>query len=221
MRYYVVVEGRSTEKEVYKKWIPHVNPTLTHALTLQDFFDNTFFIISGGGYPNYLKVVEDSVFDVMSTNGPVRLVICVDSEDMTLIDKQRELIDIVEEARGGVYIDYVIVVQHFCFEAWALGNEKIGPRHPKDELLKRFKSIHNVLVSDPELLPSLPSDRLNRSQFAAKYLGLLFRDKNKGISYSKSNPTYVAHPTFCEQLQKRLTATGHIGSFRDFLRAFS
>lgn len=221
MNVYVVVEGRIVEKEVYTVWIPQVNKTLSPAVLLTDVSDNNFFIVSGNGYPQYLDIIHAGLEDVASTDMFDRLVICVDSENMSLDDKRDEIAAFVNSTTYA-HIDYRVVVQHFCFETWALGNRRIGRKHPAhDSLLGKYRGIYNVLTHDPEGLPALVNERLNRSQFAEKYLRVTLNDRNKNLSYSKHNPSVVAHPTYFSNVRRRLQETGHISSFQAFIDAFA
>jgi hypothetical protein len=217
---YVVVEGRVVEKAVYTVWIPEVNRALRPATYLENVANDHFYIVSGNGYPAYFDIVYAALEDVNDSRGVIdRLVICVDSEEMTLEEKREELVTYVE-ATGYGHIDYRVVVQHFCFEAWALGNRVIGSRNPQNESLQRYRRLYNVLSRDPEGLPALPEERLTRSQFAEKYLRLTLNDRNKNLSYSKGNPRVVAHPKFFREVSRRLNETDHIRSFRAFIDAF-
>lgn len=219
MNVYVVVEGRVVEKAVYTIWIPEVNKSLSPATYIDEVTRNNFWIVSGNGYPAYFDVVLAGLEDVSSGNVFDRLVICVDSEDMTLQDKRDEVLGFIE-ANGYANADCRVVVQHFCFETWALGNRVIGSRNPKNESLRKYRQLYNVITHDPEGLPSLPDENLNRSQFAEKYLRLTLNDKNKRLSYSKTKPGVVAHPKFYHQVCKRATQTNHVQSFRAFMDAF-
>jgi len=219
MNVYVVVEGRVVEKAVYTVWIPEANNQLTPAVYLDDVAENNFYIVSGNGYPAYFEVVHAALQDVNDSEIFDRLVVCVDSEDMTLEDKREELIAYVDSTGLG-HIDYRLVVQHFCFETWALGNRTIGSRHPQNQSLQKYRQLYNVQTHDPEELPALPQESLTRSQFAEKYLRLILNDRNKRLSYSKANPRVVAHPKYFWQLCKRLDETQHIQSFGAFLQAF-
>lgn len=219
MNLYIVVEGRIVEKAVYKEWIPHINPMLSYVEYLSDVVNNNFVIRSGNGYPGYFDLIENGLRDVAADQKYSRLIICIDSEDMTRQDKYNEVDAFVKRTRI-VGVDYRIVVQHFCFETWALGHRKIG-RNPKDARLIGYRRLYNVTADDPEGLPNLPTERLNRSQFAEKYLRLMLNDKNKQMTYSKRNPSYVAHPKFMKNVRSRFEDTGHIGSFGAFLTAVS
>ena len=183
MNIYIVVEGRVVEKAAYTVWIPEINKDLAPAMFLPDVAGNNFFIVSGNGYPAYFDTIHAALEDVASSATFDRLVICIDSEDMTLEQKRDEVIAFVDSTEYA-HIDYRVVVQHFCFETWALGNRAIGRRNPQNESLLKYRRFYNVLTRDPEGLPALDDERLTRSQFAEKYLRMTLIDKIKNLSYS-------------------------------------
>lgn len=220
MNVYVVVEGRVVEKAVYTVWIPEVNNELTPVRYLDDVAANNFYIVSGNGYPAYFEIVTAALEDVASSKIFDRLVICIDSEDMTMAEKRDEVIAHVQSTEHR-HVDFRVVVQHFCFETWALGNRRIGSRNPQNEALRRYRQLYNVLSQDPEDLPALPAEKFNRSQFAEQYLRVTLNDRNKRLTYSKANPRVVAHPKFFREVQARMNETTHIQSFRVFVDAFS
>jgi len=51
MNLYFLVEGRRTERKVYRTWIQHIFPELKESDRIEDVKENNFYIISGGGYP--------------------------------------------------------------------------------------------------------------------------------------------------------------------------
>jgi hypothetical protein len=216
---YIVVEGNSSEPAVYRSWIREANPALTEANYLAQVTQNNFFMVSGGGWPFLLTIIDRAIADIKATGLFDRLVVGVDSEDMTLANRFSAIEQhILSQAPS---CEYRIIVQHFCLEAWALGNRKFIPRKPNNDALKSYKAIHDVTSLDPELLPPLQEEELNRAQFALKYLRLGIRDKGKHLSYSKNRPDVVAHPTYFHQLKERLASTGHIASFQAFVDAFN
>lgn len=217
MNYYMLVEGLA-EKAIYRQWVPFVRPGLTYCNDPSEMIDNNFAIVSGGGYPMYLDMILAAIEDVRQL-GNSRLVVAVDSEDMTEAEKLQE-IDQQISAHAPAELDYKIVVQHFCFEAWALGNRKAGPRNPKAADLKGFKSAFDVLTKDPQLLPAMDDDH-NRAQTAHLYLRSMLRDRSPTMIYTKSNPSVVATEDYLRQLQGRLSDTGHIASFDRLITAFS
>lgn len=218
MNIYIVVEGASTEVKVYRKWIPLVNPDLVEVYDMDDVVANNFYLVSGGGYPYLFRVIKHAVEDIRLNQQFSRLVVSIDSEENTFEEKNTEINDFIQSLNPTT--EYRIIVQHFCFEAWALGNRKFGPNKPKNAKLRAYKLLHDVMLQDPELLPALPSEELNRAQFAGKYLKLAIRDKAGHVTYSKSKPDVVAHPSYFEQLNRRLKETNHIPSFQTFLHAF-
>lgn len=216
MNIYVIVEGK-TEKPVYKCWVPLVNNNLTYVNNIFDIKNNSFSIISGQGYPGYYKTIEDGLTDVNTHGNIDRVVISIDSEDLSKQQKYHEVNSFI--AGKSCLAPIIIVIQHFCIETWALGNRRITRRNPENSKLREYKGIHDVLVNDPELLPHLPSENLNRSKFAFKYLKLILNERYN-ITYTKKQPKPLLHPKYFEEVKGRLQATSHIRSFNDFLNAF-
>jgi hypothetical protein len=217
MNYYIIVEGIA-EKKIYSSWIPVLNPSLKMVDFASQIDENNFYIISGGGYPAYLDLIEGAIDTINEIGNVDHLVIAVDSEDNTKDEK----IDEINGMINGKYCSAQIytIIQHFCIETWGLANIKIGPRNPKMEKVREYKSIHNVLTEDPELLPPNHNLGLNRAQFAFVYLKALFNDRQKQMTHSKSNPKTMMHKKYLEELINRYTDTGHIESFGDFFRFF-
>lgn len=228
MNYYVVVEGEVGEKLVYKDWIPYVAPGLVFAPTIDAVKDNSFYIVSGGGYPNIFEVIDAAVDDVASIRSgavPVfhRLVVAVDSEELTREAAAAEVEGAITDraAAIGAAIDYRVIVQHFCLEAWALGNRRIVSKNVRDSALSEFLDVHNVSSEDPELLPAFPAQGLNRAQAAAVYLRRLLNNKFRRLTYTKGRPDALLNRKYFEQVIARHNDTGHIDSFSTFVSAFT
>ncbi len=217
MNIYLVVEGK-TEKKVYAKWAQIVNPNLQIVNDIGDVSNNHLYIISGGGYPSYFDVIEAGVNDVEENDAFDRLVVAVDSEQMSYREKHAELTDCILELNTN--IDFRIVVQHFCLETWALGNRLIVSRHPQSKKLRDYIHFFNVVQNDPELMPGFLPEGLNRAQFAFKYLRTAINEKYTKLNYSKNNPKVLLSQKYFKQVKSRFIQTGHISSFENFLRAF-
>lgn len=217
MKIYLVVEGEVGEKKVYAEWIKYYRPDLKIINYLDEFSDNSVFIISGLGYPNYFDVIKDAVDDVVSLNLD-KLVVAIDSEEMTYEDKRQEVTEFIESL--GQNLQYNIIVQHFCLETWALGNKVIVTRNPRNREVRLFRQFFDVLTLDPELLPPYKPKSLNRAQFAELYLRRLLNEKYRNLTYSKKNPKVLLHRKYFERVMERFKTTGHISSFNDFLLAF-
>ena len=219
MNIFVVVEGELGAKYIYESWITLFNPKLLQVNDLFSIKNNNYAVIASMGYPYYFEVIEAAIEDVNGINNIDRLVLVVDSEENSLEEKLNEMVQFLNGKNCSAEIKFVI--QHFCFETWALGNKKAGPRNPKTELLRNYKSFFNILEDDPELLPEYPPENLNRAQFAAKYLKRMLNDKFRNLTYTKNNPKPLLHKTYFAEVKKRFEQTGHIASFSGFIDAFS
>lgn len=219
MNYYVVVEGRSA-KQVYEKWIPIANPKLRLVRYPRELDANNFVVIDGGGNPYYYKVIENAIEDVNVLQNADRLVIAVDSENLTYQQKYQEVCGHIQPY--WCLADYRIVIQHFCLETWALGNRIYSnpKRKPKNLELKAYLKLFNAGLEDPELMPSLAKEQ-TRAQFAARYLALLIENTQPSKRYSKRNPNVLTEPGYFAQVHSRLKETRHIMSFQHFVDAFT
>lgn len=219
MNYYIVVEG-SVEKKVYAKWIPLMNPSLKQINSLGETTQDTFIIFDGGGYPSILEMIDGGIADLTDSEKDYCLVIIIDSEEMTRQDKFNEIDAYIKSKPAGLLVDYKIIVQHYCFETWALGNRKIVSSNPNNpELVGYLKHFH-VRQKDPELLTVMQGKNLTRAQFAENYLRKLLQQKFRQ-TYTKRNPQAVTHLHYFTELKNRLRDTGHINSFNELLAAFS
>lgn len=216
MNLYVVVEGEKTESLVYKKWIRYINPKLRHVESLQDLQNNNFIIYAGYGHPFYFDVIDSAIEDINNSGLIDRLVISVDSEDMSYQEKYDEINSHINSKHCDSEI--FIIVQHYCFESWALGNKSIISRNSQDELLRKYVDFYNVVENDPELMPAFAN--LNRSQFSYRYLRKAVNEKYRNLTYSKSNPKILLNRKYFEKIKNRYLGTGHISSFSNFLEAF-
>ncbi|MBI1910791.1 MAG: hypothetical protein HYS21_02200 [Deltaproteobacteria bacterium] len=218
MNIYIIFEGENGIKKLYIDWIQLINPVLNYVSDISQIDNNNFYIIAGMGYPFYLEMISAGIEDVKNNKKFNRLVIIVDSEGMSFEEKKLEIQSEID--KNGYVFDYHIVVQHFCFETWALGNRRIFRGKIKNPKLREYKRIYDVLNNDPELLPDLKDGDINRAQFAYKYLRLILQEKFRNLTYTKSNPGPVNHPTYFSEIKKRFDETGHTASFEHFLNAF-
>lgn len=217
MNIYIVTEGKA-ERKVYKHWIPFVNPKLSFVDEIDKVQNNNFFLISGGGYPAYFEVIEAAISDVNSYKTFDRLVISIDSEEISREEKQDEIKKFLSTKKCRVEIK--IIVQHFCLETWGIGNQSIFRKNPQSVRLKEYREHYDVKTQDPELLPDYPREFLNRSQYATKYLKVALNDLHPNLSYSKRNPIALTNAKYFEQIKNRYEIVNHINSFSSFLTAF-
>ncbi|MGD2089068.1 MAG: hypothetical protein PVH61_23015 [Candidatus Aminicenantes bacterium] len=209
-----VVEGKRTEKRIYKKWINYVQPALEFVPSITDLVGNNFTIISGGGYPGYYKVIRNSICDVNRMNNIDYLFICIDSEELSFSEKSREMGEFIEKECPTVNSRLVLVIQNHCIETWLIGNKKINLSAAQNQELCKYRDFYNVNTLDPEDLVSI--DNRTIAQFTLDYLVLMLREK--GFSYSKSNVSAVSNKSYFNQLVKRFTGHNHIKSFGYFFQ---
>lgn len=121
-----VVEGKRTEKRLYKKWIKYVQPGLEFVSAIADLIENNFTIISGGGFPGYYKVIKNSIHDVNQMNNIDYLFICIDSEELSFSEKFREMEEFIEKECPPVNSRLSLIIQNHCIETWLMGNKRIN-----------------------------------------------------------------------------------------------
>lgn len=216
MNFYVVVEGEKGEKIVYEKWIKYVCPHLRRVDNINQVTNNNFIIFAGNGYPFYFDVITAAIGDVNANGQFDRLVVVVDSEEMSFDDKFSEISTHVNLTPCRIPVH--IIVQHFCLETWALANRNVVTRNPQSPRLREYLSFFNVIDQDPELMPAFPP--LNRSQFAFRYIKSVLNEKYRNLTYSKSNPKVLLNRKYFDRVCRRHRETGHIPSFSHFLTAF-
>lgn len=218
MNYYIIVEGKTSEKKIYPKWINYLNPNLREVNNIGDLEHNCFYLISGFGYPCYFNIIDSAIMDMNMYNNIEKLVIAVDSENFTYNEKlnqiQTHIGDRLEKDR------VIIIIQHYCIETWALGNKIIIKRHPQDSILKSYLQHFNVIHNNPEQMESIDPGKTNRAQFTHNYLKRALNDRYRNLSYTKNNPEVVIHEKYIKRIIERYNTTNHIQSFGQFYETF-
>ena len=86
-----LVEGKRTEKKLYKNWIPYIKNQLSFVELFQDITNNNFTIISGNGYPSYFEIIKNAFKDIYYNVNLIDYVfICVDSEQKSYDEKLKQ-----------------------------------------------------------------------------------------------------------------------------------
>lgn len=209
-----MAEGE-TEFRVLPTWVQFVNPTLARVNALALLAENSFYLVSGRGYPNYLRVVANAAEDARQLGVSVRLVVVADAEEGDVAARRAEI-----GAATGPFpqsVDLRVVVANCCFESWALGNRRVCTPNIQNRELRDLRAYYDVQHSDPELMATRDPERWNRAQFACRYLALLLQEKR--AVYSKSNPWYLVKEQYFKALRQRIDETSHIATFREFIEA--
>lgn len=215
MNLYVVVEGQQTEKKVYRSWLKGRERVRSIIYDIEDARsrDDCLFLIAGHGYPSYLDRIDAAVEDVNKLGCYDKLIVCVDSEEEGFDEKKREIESLLEGVAPPC--EAYAVIQTPCIETWFLGHLKLPRRKPDSVELKELLSYYPVFELDPESMGPKPAFN-TAAQFHAHYFSAVCRER--GLSYSKSNPGPVLEPAFCADLLHRHDSTGHIGSIHTLRR---
>jgi len=217
MNIVVFTEGKG-DRKVYKSWIPFVNNQITFVNNIDEIIQDNYTVILGFGYPSYFDDIR-GVIQLVNAHGNIdRLVLGVDSEDKTLLQKRQEMTTFLsaESCNSPVFVVY----QHFCLETWALANRNVCPANANHQSFQTFKRFFDVLTYDPENLRAYPLNNWNRARFAEAYLKAMLQASNLHITYHKSRPTPLLNQQYFQEVLLRHTSTGHIPSFAFFINAF-
>jgi hypothetical protein len=207
---YFLVEGRRTEKKVYRSWVASVFPDLAFVDRPEDVTEGSVRIIAGYGYPQYLQEI-DHVLEEISTvvvNRIDHLFVCIDAEERTFEERLQELESHIQ--RRNPTVRYTVVVQNCCIETWLLGNRRFVKKKPESQRLRELREFYDVRELDPEQMAAMESQQ-TRASFHEEYLKEVFRER--GLSYSKKRPGPATEPHYLNELARRHQETGHLQSF--------
>ncbi|CAD0233235.1 conserved hypothetical protein [Planktothrix agardhii] len=96
MNIYFLVEGKSTEKKIYPKWLEYLIPNLVRVQYYDQVENNNYYLISGQGYPRILyDGLENAVDKILEAPRYDYLVICVDADEESV--EERIQIDLLQK----------------------------------------------------------------------------------------------------------------------------
>lgn len=215
-----MVEGRSTEKKVYPKFIEHFfEGRLTRVNQFDEVNENNYFLLSGNGYPHiFSNILKNSITDINSIGTYNYLFLCIDADENTIAEKQQELNKYLDEFKSeGVELspncNLELIVQNRCIETWFLGNRVVYKSNPSSAVLSKFQQFYNVQNDDPELMPVF-QDFDNHANFHFAYLKEMLLERN--IRYTKNHPRDVAESYYLKRLIERGESDDHMLSFIHF-----
>ncbi|NEP62678.1 MAG: hypothetical protein F6K31_38120 [Symploca sp. SIO2G7] len=218
MNIYFLVEGRSTEKKIYPKWLAYLIPQLRRVQYYDEIKENNYYLISGNGYPATIRDGIPNAVDKITEVGKYDyLVICIDADEDTVNARKKYVYDFLEKNNIELgKTKLVLIIQNRCMETWLLGNRKIfDSRQPQVEPLSSYVNYYDVSQYDPELMGSF--DRKNHADFHESYLKEIFNAKN--ISYTKKSPGEAQKEHYLKQLLKRIDEeTEHLQTFQNFIQ---
>lgn len=203
MNIYFLVEGNSTEKKIYPKWLEYLLPNLVRVQYHDQVENNNYYLISGEGYPKILyDGLENAVDKILEIQKYDYLVICVDADEETVEERIKYIQDFISNKEinlGETKVE--IVVQNRCMETWLLGNKRIfDSRQPLDFPLSSYVNYYDISRNDPEKMGKF--EMRNHADFHFEYLREVFKSRN--TTYSKKNPKDAKEKYYFEELQKRV-----------------
>jgi len=215
MNFYVLVEGKSTEKMLLRAWLKFVFPSLSEVQSLDSVMADNYFILSGKGYPQYLDRIPEALQDIARHGNIDHFIVWIDSEENSYDQKVLEIQQLIE---GREYFGRKhIIVANCCVETWLIANKKMLKKVPASQVLRSFKRFYDVSRQDPEVMGNHPEYN-TKAQFHYEYLREMHFDK--GLSYTKNHPGTAQEKHYFDALVSRLATTNHIPSFRSMLDCF-
>jgi hypothetical protein len=210
VRWYLVVEGRHTEKKIYRAWLRHAFPDLDGVGRIEDMDEARYYLIAGNGYPSYLDRIRNAVADLRAQPGRFdHLWVCVDSEELAAEQRRVEIAGVI--AGAACPVASTVVVHDCCMETWLLGNRRFIKRNPHSALLRELYAHYDVLTRDPEAMPARAPHRV-RAGLPLQYLEELFREHS--LSYTKKQPGEACGLPYLRELIGRVDETEHLQSLR-------
>jgi hypothetical protein len=218
---YFLVEGRSTERKVYRAWVATAFPGLREVRSRDDMTDGTFQIVSTDGYPDILMRIDEVVGELVDNPAIDHLFVCLDADDVDVTTRREEITARLDDAVATTRLRDVNptarlhpIVQDCCIETWFLGHRKMMKASPEDPELRRYWQSFDVRTTDPERLPNHGAP--TRAAHHLRYLVAMFRERPPA-SYGKTHPGPVLDGAYLRELASRVAATGHLQSLRALL----
>lgn len=217
MNLYFLVEGKQTEKKVYRSWIGHVFPYLKRAELIGDVREDSYRLFSIEGNTDRVDNIERALAEINQHNATAanngkepfdHLFVCLDAEDVAVGIRLSQVENLVVGKVGPTLCHAII--HNCCIETWFLGNKKMLKRNPQSTGLRKWKTFYDVSVNCPELMGAFSGYR-TRAQFHFDYLKEMLRERN--LRYSKEFPSAVQEEGYLKALVDRHEKTGHIQSF--------
>ena len=206
MNIYFLVEGQSSEPDVYPAWISYLVPELIRVNNFDDVDRNNYYLFSSYGIPYIEKDIVNAIMDINSLGKYHYFVICVDADAATVSQREAKILKLIEEKNIALAnnTSLKIIVQNRCIETWFLGNRKVYTRNPqKNPHFIEYTRFYNVSQNDPELMGKLDDFEGSISSFHFTYLKAMFNERSN-MKYSKSNSIEVQKLTYLNELIKRV-----------------
>lgn len=217
MNLYFLVEGQSTEPDVYPAWLSYI-PELSRVENFDEVEENNYYLFSSYGIPSVEDDIVNAVIDINSIGKYNHFAICIDADAATVDQRETKILDLLAENETyltGASLD--IIVQNRCMETWFLGNRKVYTRNPqKDSRFIEYSRYYNVSRDDPESMEKPETFLGSISRFHLNYLKSMFNERGN-MTYSKSNSLEIQKNTYLNEIINRVNENPHLKTFRNFI----
>lgn len=219
MNVYILVEGKQTERKVYPAWLSQLASHMKQVESHMDVEKNSYFLISGEGYPRLLDVsLKDSLCDIEESGkfDAFWIVLDSDGEDIQArIDDIQHRIDMLGINIGACSIE--IIMQNPCIETWGLGNKSVISVNQLHGDFNDCFHFYDVTTNDPELMTK-PNDFIGTiAHYHEYYIKNMY--KQVRVTYSKNRPVALLDSATLEQIVRRVDdSPNHLSSFQIFHR---
>jgi hypothetical protein len=219
MNIYFLLEGKSTESDIYPMWLSYLIPEITRVNHSDDVKQNNYYLFSSNGIPDIYEDIIDAIKDINKINKYNYLVICLDADELTVDERRTEIFEEIKNEEQLIKTQLKIIVQNRCIETWFLGNRRLYTKNPvRSKKFIEYSRFYNVAKDDPELMKKIETFSQSDSKFHADYLKKMFNEKRDGLTYNKSNSKEVQKKSYLKELEKRIIDTPtHLKTFTNFI----
>lgn len=215
MNLYILVEGKRTEMAVYPAYLSHLLPELTRVARPFEAGKNSYYIVSGFGYPNILGHIENCVRDMNRYPVFDYLVVCLDTDEASVANRIREIEKLLNKRELWPDTGEIkIISQKKCIETWFLGSA-LHKEYAQNKAVAPLIREYDILHKDPEKMGRPPHYPGSVGDYHCHYLIRLCEAAGK--AYTKRNPYVVCSRLFLDTLIDRVQHTPHLKTFRNFL----
>jgi hypothetical protein len=219
MNIYFLVEGKQTEKRLYRSWLSYLVPELKEIDPNDTPSDNNYCIKAGYGYPNIIENGIPNAMDKIQETGKYNyFVVCLDADEDTITERKQQITDFITTENielGNTKL--VPIIQNRCIETWLLGNRPMfDPSQYEQSPLSDYTQYYNVYANDPELMGNY-NQQYTHSKFHFKYLKAILKSKN--IDYTKKFPRDTQKQDYLQELINRIRdEPQHLKTFQEFIQ---
>jgi hypothetical protein len=97
MNIYFLVEGQSTEQDIYPAWISYLVPELKRVDNFDEVEQNNYYLFSSYGVPFIEKDIINAVMDINFIGKYHYFVICIDADSATVSQRESKILNLMKE----------------------------------------------------------------------------------------------------------------------------